>query len=314
MAAHPDQRAAAGHRPLRGVRGVRAAVALLALHEQDLVFGGFQDLRGLGHRRRVDPVLRIHEELAGLADRRADTLHFLQHALVHQRLRHMLADRRLVAVSPEIAGERLFADDVLAGLHRLDDHRAVQVGRRADVDDIDFAVGDQVAEAAVRGRNPVPAGKIDDVFAPGRDGPDFDIHAVDAPVGIHVQLGNEAAAGQADPDFRHSRMPPVAAVRTALYRTGGILHGPTGRADAPPTAPSRSAIEGKMGLGSPQYPIGGKPAGGCTSVECCQSMRAVKQAARAYSSVGPPRLRRSRWVSCHVSRTPFPIRASLVAI
>ena len=156
----------------------------------------------------------------------------------------MLADRRLVAVAPEIAGERLFADDMFAGLHRLDDHRAVEVGRRADVDDVDFAIGDQVAEAAVRGRNLVPAGKIDDVVAPGRDGPDFDIDAVDAPVGIHVQLGNEAAAGQADPDFRHSRMPPVVAVKTALYRTEGILHGPAGWRDAPPAAASMSAVEG----------------------------------------------------------------------
>ena len=142
----------------------------------------------------------------------------------------MLADRRLVAVASEIAGERLFADHMLAGLHRPDDHRAVQIGRRADVDDVDFAIGDQVAEAAVRGRNLVPAGKIDDVVTPGCDGPDFDIDAIDAPVGIHVQLGNEAAAGQADPDFRHSRMPPVVAVRTALYRKGGFPHEPMGGA------------------------------------------------------------------------------------
>ena len=125
----------------------------------------------------------------------------------------MLADRRPVAVAPEIAGERLFADDMLAGLHRLDDHRGVQIGRRADVDDIDLSVGDQVAEAAIRGRDLVPAGKIDDVVAPRRHSPDFDIHAVDAPVSIHVQLRNEAAAGQADPDFRHSRMPPVIGVQ-----------------------------------------------------------------------------------------------------
>ena len=76
MASHPDQRAAAGHRPLRGVRGMRAGMALLALHEQDLVFGGLEDLHGLGHRRRVDPVLGIHEEPAGLLDRRAGRFPF----------------------------------------------------------------------------------------------------------------------------------------------------------------------------------------------------------------------------------------------
>jgi hypothetical protein len=41
------------------------------------------------------------------------------------------------------------------------------------------------------------------MIAPGRNGPDFDIHAVDTPVSMHVQLGHEAAAGQTDPDFRH---------------------------------------------------------------------------------------------------------------
>ena len=160
----------------------------------------------------------------------------------------MPADRRLVAVAPEIAGERLFADHMLARLHRLDDHRAVQIGRCADVDDVDFAVGDQVAKAAIGGGNPVPARKIDHVVAPGGDSPDLDIDAVDAPVGIHVQFGDEAAAGQADPDFLHSRMPPVIAVRTALYRTGGILHEPMAR-HMPPTAASISAVGGSVDLG-----------------------------------------------------------------
>ena len=98
-------------------------MALLALHEQDLVLGGLEKLDRLGHRRRVDPVFRIHEELSGRLDRRAGARHFFQHALVHQRLGHVLADRRLVAFPPEIAGKRLFADDMLAGPHRLDDHR-----------------------------------------------------------------------------------------------------------------------------------------------------------------------------------------------
>ena len=217
VTSHPDQRAAAGHRPLRRVRGMRAAVALLALHEQDLVPGGFQDLHGLGHRRRVDPVLGIHEEFAGAVDRRPRRFHFLDHALVHPRLGHVLADRRLVAVASEITAERLFADHVLAGLHRLDDHRGVQIGRRADVDDVDLAVGDQLAKAAIRRRDLVPAGKLDDVVAPRRDGLDFDIDAVDAPVGIHVQLRHEAAAGQTDPDFRHCECLPRQAGNKLFY-------------------------------------------------------------------------------------------------
>ena len=208
MASHPDQRAAAGHCPLRRVRRMRAAVALFALHEQDLVPGGFQDLRGLGHRRRVDPVFRIHEELAGLPDRRAGLVHFLKHALVHQGFRHVLADRGPVAVPPEITGEWLFADDMLAGVHGVYDHRGMQIGRRADVYDIHLAVRDQVAKPAADPRYPVPTGEIENMISPRRDSSDLDIDAVDASVGIHMQLRNEAATHQTDSDFRHPRIRP----------------------------------------------------------------------------------------------------------
>src|SRR6185436_10748450 len=122
----------------------------------------------------------------------------------HHCFRHMLADRQLIAFAPEITSERLFADHMLAGLHRLDDHRGVQIRRRADVDDIEIGVGDQIAKAAIRRRDLVATGKLDDMIASSRNGPDFDIHAVNTPVGMHVQLGHEAAAGQTDPDFRHS--------------------------------------------------------------------------------------------------------------
>ena len=114
----------------------------------------------------------------------------------------MLADGGAVAVSAEIARERLFADDMLAGLHRLDDHGGVQIGWRADVDNFQFAVGDQIAKAAVGPRYPVPTGKIDNMVAARRDGFDFDIDAVDTPVSIHVQFRDETAPGQTDPDFR----------------------------------------------------------------------------------------------------------------
>jgi hypothetical protein len=52
-------------------------------------------------------------------------------------------------------------------------------------------------------------GKIDDLLAARRDGLDFDIDAIDTPIGMHVQLRDKAAADQADPDFRHCRKPPV---------------------------------------------------------------------------------------------------------
>jgi len=42
----------------------------------------------------------------------------------------------------------------------------------------------------------MPPGKIENMVAPRRDGFDFDIDSVDSPVGIHVQLRNEAAAAR----------------------------------------------------------------------------------------------------------------------
>jgi len=123
-----------------------------------------------------------------------------------------------VAVAPEIAAKWLFADHVLAGLHRLDDHRRVQIGRRADIDDVDIGVGDQLAKTAVCRRNVVAAGELDDLLAPRRDGLDLDIDAIDPPVGVHVQLGHKAAAGQADPDFRHVSSRPCGASGTRTAR------------------------------------------------------------------------------------------------
>ncbi len=182
-------------------------MAFLALHEQDFVFRRLQYLRGLGHRRRVDPVLRIHEEFAARPDRGRGLVHLLADALIHQRFRNMLADRGLVAFAAEISGERLFADDVLAALHGLDDHRSMQVGRRADVDDIDLVVTDNLAVAPISFGDVVAASEIDDMVAARRHGRDLDIDAVNAFVGIHVQLRNEAAAHKSDLDFRHRQVP-----------------------------------------------------------------------------------------------------------
>ena len=183
-------------------------MALFALHEQDFVLGSLEDFHGLGHRRGIDPVFRIHKKPAGPADRRAGSFHFFQNALVHQRFGHVLADWQLVVFAPEITRKWLFADDMFAGLHRIDDHCGVQIGRRADVDNIQLAVGDQLAKTTVDARYLVPTGKSDNVVTPRRDGAHFNIEAIDTPVGVHVQLRNEAAPDETDPDFRHSRMPP----------------------------------------------------------------------------------------------------------
>ena len=151
MAALADQRAAAAHRPLRRVRGVRAAVALLGLDEQHLVARRAQDLRRLGHGRRIDPVLGVAEQFAARADGGAGGVHLRQHALAHHQLRHLRADRLSVTRLAEIAGERLLADHVLARAHTADDHLRVHRGRGADIDDVDVRVVQQRAPV-VQGR------------------------------------------------------------------------------------------------------------------------------------------------------------------
>jgi hypothetical protein len=195
MAAHADQRAAAGRGPLRGMRGVRTGVAFFALHEQHFILRGFQDFDRLGHRRRIDPILGVHEQFAARLHRGGGLVHLLHHALVHRRLRHVLADRRFIAVLPEIAGKRLLADHVLPGLHRLDDHRGMQIGWRADVDDVEVLVGDQFLEAAIGLADAVLLREFSNVIAARRHRGHLRIDAIDALVRIHVQLGDEAAAG-----------------------------------------------------------------------------------------------------------------------
>src|ERR1700677_2628102 len=115
----------------------------------------------------------------------------------------MLADRSLVAFAPEIAGERLLANDMLASSHCIYDHGGVQIRRRADVDNVEFPVGDQVGKASVRPRYPVPGRKRDNMLSPRSDCPDFDVDAVDTPISGHVKLRNKAAPDQTDLDFRH---------------------------------------------------------------------------------------------------------------
>jgi hypothetical protein len=115
----------------------------------------------------------------------------------------MLADRRGIALAAEIARERLFADHMLAARHRLHDHLGMQMGRRADIDDVDVAVGDELGKAAIGGRNPVPMGKFEDVLAARGHRANLDIDAVDTPERIHMQLRDEAAADHPHPDFCH---------------------------------------------------------------------------------------------------------------
>jgi len=111
----------------------------------------------------------------------------------------MFADRLTIARPAEIAAKRLFADDMLAGLHGADDHLGMQGRWRADIDDVDGTIGEQLPIIAIGLRDAVLYGERRDVIAARDRRGDLGVDAVDALVGIHMQLGDEAAADEADP-------------------------------------------------------------------------------------------------------------------
>jgi hypothetical protein len=98
------------------------------------------------------------------------------------------------------------------------------IGRCADVYDIDLALGDQVAKRTTGHRDLVPAGKIENMVSPRRDGSDLDIDAVDASVSMHMQLRNEAATHQTDPDFRHRGRLRPSLIRVRLSQNRILEH------------------------------------------------------------------------------------------
>jgi hypothetical protein len=186
---------------------MRAAVAFFCFYEQDFVLCGIEYFDDLRDRRSVNPILGVHEQPAACLDGSAGPVHLFHDVLVHQRFRHVLADGALVALAPEIAGERLFADDVLSCLHCLDDHRCVQHRRRTDIDNIDVRIGDKVAKASIRRCNLVLLGKIHNVIAPCGDGLDLGLDTVNAPVGVHMQMCDKPAPDQTDLHRRHCELP-----------------------------------------------------------------------------------------------------------
>jgi hypothetical protein len=119
----------------------------------------------------------------------------------------MLADRDLVAAAAEIARKRLLADHVLSRRHGIDHHGRVQSGRRADIDDVHLFIAEEIAEISVRRGNLVLARKFADLVAARRNCSHLDFDPVDAPVGVHMQLGDKAAPDQAYSDFLHDRAP-----------------------------------------------------------------------------------------------------------
>src|SRR5260370_3534129 len=110
MAAQANGRAAAGHRPLSRGRGRRAAMALLGLHEQDLISGRPEYFDRFRHRRRIDPIFRIHEKATAGFDGGAGLVHLLQDVLVHERFRYVLTNGNLLVAAPEIPVNGLLED------------------------------------------------------------------------------------------------------------------------------------------------------------------------------------------------------------
>ena len=74
----------------------------------------------------------------------------------------------------------------------------MQGRRRADIDDIDRLVGDEGAIIAMGRGDAMALGEIDDMIAARANGGYLDIHPIDPPISLHMQLGDEAAADQAD--------------------------------------------------------------------------------------------------------------------
>ena len=207
MTALADENAAARHRPFRGVRGMRAAMTLLGFHEEDFLARFTDDFCRLRHSRRIDPIFGIEKELAAGADRRSRALHLLHNALEHERFRHMPADWCWVTSPAEISGERLFADHVLTCLHAGDHHLSVERRRGTEIDHVDRWIAKQVSPLAARLRNAELASEIGDMITAGNDARDLDIDAIDAPIGVHVQFGDEPAADEAYSDPLHHASP-----------------------------------------------------------------------------------------------------------
>ncbi len=98
---------------------------------------------------------------------------------------------------------------MLSRLRGRDDHRRVQHRRRADVDDVDLPVGQQIAEIATGFWDLMLPGEIDHMVAARRNGRHGRVDPVHALVGIHVQLGDEAASDKANSHFRHRRVSSI---------------------------------------------------------------------------------------------------------
>ena len=116
-------------------------------------------------------------------------------------------DRRFVLSASEITGERFFANDVFARPNGIHDHRCVQCGRCADIDDINLVIIGQIAKIAIGLSNFVLLGKVKDVIAARGYRDHLGINPVNTLVSIHMQFGDKAASDKTDRYLWHRDTP-----------------------------------------------------------------------------------------------------------
>src|SRR3984885_2287984 len=92
---------------------------------------------------------------------------------------------------------------MFAGADGGHDHLRVQRGRGADIDNVDSWIGKQLAIIAIGLRDPMFLCECVDMVAARHHSRDLGIDAVSALVGVHVKLGDEAAADEANSYFCH---------------------------------------------------------------------------------------------------------------
>src|SRR5690606_36439214 len=142
-----------------------------------------------------NPVLRIHELHAAATDGVLDAVYGGPGdlALVHRAL--FTGEHR----ATERAGQRLLANDVLAGIGSRDDERLVQRVRHADADDIDCAVRQQLTVGVVHGGDTVlPRERVSTIAAGCNDRGELDADAEDALQAFDLQARREAGTDETD--------------------------------------------------------------------------------------------------------------------
>ena len=171
--------------------------ALLALHKENLAALGPQQLSRPLYGGGVDVVLSVHHQPAGALRRLANLLQVPQDLGVH--LFFWRAARVRLARLSEEAGQGLFTDHMLARRQSVQDHGAVQHGRRQDVDDVDLRVLEQVLKLPDRPLVAVDLLDMLRLFQVGvGHGLEPDRHGAYVHVAVAMESGGKPGADGAD--------------------------------------------------------------------------------------------------------------------